>query len=522
MLLAVLLAVPCARALHAAAPADPGPAVRVREIVIRGNTTLADEALQAVAARYVDRAIGGYELEQLRRELTRLYVDAGYATSGAVVPDQDLVGGRLVVAIVEGRLDGVDVVDARGFRPAYLEARLRGPADEVLNLARVEARLRDLREDPRIDAVRAELVPDPLGPGHRLRVEIDEAPRHLATLGVDNHRSPALGPVAGDVALDVANPLRRGDDLRLATGFSEGLVDLLGEYRLPFTRHDTRLELRARYRRGEIVDDALAPLELEADYWGLFAGLAQPFRIAEGVTLTLSQGLEWRRSETRLDGSCFDPIDPNTAPTLGCRRPTTAALDLQQDLVVQRPRQVLALRSNLRLGLDALGAEGGPPEPDDFRVWLLRGQWLGRLGDRGIELRLRGDLQLAFDPVLPFEGFSVGGRYSVRGVRQSLFVRDSGWTASVETRLPLLRRPDGRPILQLVPFVDAGRGWSRERAGASPAETALSAGGGAIWHPRPWMNVEVFYGRAIEAPGAFGESELQDDGLFFRLAVRSP
>lgn len=506
--------------------ADRGPgalAIVPREIVIRGNTTLPDESLRRVADRYVGRPLGGAELERLRREVTRLYVEAGYATSGAVIPDQDLRAGRLVVAVVEGRLGTIEVENARGFRPAYLAARLRGPEGEVLNLVRLEQRLRRLRDDPRIRALRAELLPDPIDGAHRLHVRVVEEPRHVAELAMDNHRSPALGSLNGNVSLGIANPFHRGDDLRLAGGFSEGLVDLLGEYRIPVTRVDTRLELRARWSRAELVDDSLDPARLEADYSSLFAGLAQPLPLAEGVTLTFRQGLEWRRSETRLDGDCFDPIESPAllAVATGCTRPTTAVIDLSQDLVVRRARQVLALRSSLRLGLDALGAEGGPPEPDDFRVWLLRAQWLRQIGEQGLELRLRGDLQLAFDPLLPFEAFSVGGRYSVRGVRQSLFVRDSGWTVGSELQLPVLRRPDELPILRLVPFFDAGRSWSHDRGGLPRPETALAAGAGLVWTPRENLDLELFYGRTITAPDPLGESDLQDDGVFFRVAARS-
>jgi hypothetical protein len=35
------------------------------------------------------------------------------------------------------------------------------------------------------------------------------------------------------------------------------------------------------------------------------------------------------------------------------------------------------------------------------------------------------------------------------------------------------------------------------------------------------MDVEAFYGGAIEAPEAFGDSDIQDDGLFFRATVRA-
>ena len=74
-----------------------------------GNTVVSDDALAGIASEYESRRLGAFEIEELRERLTRVYLDQGYVTSGAVVPAQGLRDGVLEIDIVEGRLTRIDV-----------------------------------------------------------------------------------------------------------------------------------------------------------------------------------------------------------------------------------------------------------------------------------------------------------------------------------------------------------------------------------------------------------------------------
>src|SRR5262249_8688974 len=95
--------------------------VAIREIRITGNTALPDAALREIASRYENRSLGLVEIEALRDELTRAYVDRGYVTSGAVVPPQSLDEGVLELEVVEGQLEKIEVETDGRFRESYLQ-----------------------------------------------------------------------------------------------------------------------------------------------------------------------------------------------------------------------------------------------------------------------------------------------------------------------------------------------------------------------------------------------------------------
>ena len=71
---------------------------------IVGGTVFTEEEIQQAVAPWSGRRIRSEDLVSVRNALTRLYVDRGYANSGALIPDQEVEDGVLEVRIVEGTL----------------------------------------------------------------------------------------------------------------------------------------------------------------------------------------------------------------------------------------------------------------------------------------------------------------------------------------------------------------------------------------------------------------------------------
>jgi hemolysin activation/secretion protein len=59
------------------------------------------------------------DLEALRLALTHLYVEHGYITSGAIIPDQTVTDGVITLDLIEGRLHDIEVAGQRWFRSGY-------------------------------------------------------------------------------------------------------------------------------------------------------------------------------------------------------------------------------------------------------------------------------------------------------------------------------------------------------------------------------------------------------------------
>ncbi len=63
---------------------------------------------------------------------------------------------------------------------------------------------------------------------------------------------------------------------------------------------------------------------------------------------------------------------------------------------------------------------------------------------------------------------------------------DNGFTFSIEDRLTVMRRSSGGALLQISPYLEAGRVWSQPGVGRGNAIGLLwSAGVGVNWNPMP-------------------------------------
>jgi hemolysin activation/secretion protein len=128
----------------APAPEEGGlaqPRLRVRAIEVTGSTVFTSAALEEVTAPYLQRELTVEDLEELRLALTRYYVNHGYITSGAIIPNQTLEDGVLRLHILEGALQRIEVegnrrlsappVGTRGYHPvkySYLAGTTPAPA----------------------------------------------------------------------------------------------------------------------------------------------------------------------------------------------------------------------------------------------------------------------------------------------------------------------------------------------------------------------------------------------------------
>ena len=124
--------------------------VFVKAIQVTGNTVFSDTTIESVTKPYQNRSLVTEDLERLRLALTLLYVNNGYITSGAVIPDQDVQDGVIQIHIIEGVLSRIDVEGTNWFRTGYLSDRLARGAGPPLKVEPLQERLQLLQRDPRI------------------------------------------------------------------------------------------------------------------------------------------------------------------------------------------------------------------------------------------------------------------------------------------------------------------------------------------------------------------------------------
>jgi hemolysin activation/secretion protein len=181
----------------------------------------------------------------------------------------------------------------------------------------------------------------------------------------------------------------------------------------------------------------------------------------------------------------------------------------------------------LSWGIDVAGAtlNAGDIPDGRFVAWLGQLQVASRLPWLDAQILTRFEVQLSNDPLLPLEQLAVGGRYTVRGYRENTLVRDNGLAASLELRVPLFQRSDPAIRIEMAPFVDIGRSWNDTRSGPleeTTSKTLASVGLGARMMLGQWGFGELYWGHRFMGVTDSGESDLQDDGIHFRISLNLP
>jgi len=512
-----------ARPLRPGPSVDPTvPRVDVDRIVVAGNTRLADE-LRAIAAPFEDAALSVTDLLTLRDALTRAYVEAGYVTSGAVVPAQDLADGTLRIEIVEGGLDEIVVRGLERLRERYVRARLERAATPPLNVADVERGLQRLLNDPAIERLDARLGPGPARGRAILEVEVEEAPALAARLRIANDRAPSIGGTRFSALVVAPNTTGIGDETRLEVTALEGGPEVAFGYSVPLTTSNLRAFVTASTYRLEVVEPPLDDLDIEAENTALALGLSYPVIDTGEGRLELAANIDRQFTDTTLlgRGVSFAPgaVDGETVVT---------ALRVTADGEWRSPRRALVGRATASFGIDALGATvHGDDRPDgQFATLFAQGLWAERFNAEGRRLIARANLQLADDALLPVEQLAIGGSDTVRGYRTNTLVRDAGWTASLEFREPVanlrLREGEQSPVTGLVEalaFTDSGGGWNVDRP-TPGVDSIYSVGLGLRWQPLDLLQLGLDVAVPLRDTRPDGADSLQDYGIHFQVTLR--
>jgi hemolysin activation/secretion protein len=491
----------------------------VREIQIRGNTVVSSEELREIAALYEGRNLSFADLLELRDRITLTYVDRGYVTSGATLPTQSIGEGVVGIEVIEGELRDIEIESDGRFRASYLRDRLAPDEPGPVNVYALERRLQILQRDRRIQRVDAQLVPSSTRGLSTLHVHILESAPYSLGADVSNYRNPSIGAYGGNLHAAFDNAFGVGDGLYVRGAFTEGLQQFEGHFSLPLTVWDTLLTFRYQWSEADIVSDPISSvLDIESRSRTFGLELRQPlYRSSETTFEAFTRG-EIRRSESLLDGSGFS----FTAGTENGRSNITA-LRFGVEWTRRTQAQAFALRSILSFGLDIFDAtRAGNDLPDGrFVAWLGQLQWALRLPWLGAELLARADIQASDDPLLPLEQFAMGGRYTVRGYRENILVRDNGVVSSLEARLPLFQRIQPHIEVALVPFVDVGHSWNTNRESIGD-QTLFSAGIGLRADLSDYVRAEIYWGNSFQDVPRVGNYDLQDDGVHFQVSTSWP
>ena len=500
---------------------DTPKEVVLKSIEFDGNTVFTDEELAALVKERIGKKVSVEELEGIRKTISQHYFDQQYVNSGAVIDEQDLSKGVLLVRIVEGRLDKINVLNEGWLRSGYITSRIHREVGQPLNLNDLKEGLEFIRRDEKIRKINTALVPgDELGQSH-LDMIVTENKVFDVGLGISNRRPPSVGAEEAEIYFGTKNLTSLGDTLRgnyvlSQEGMDEWDVGDAGNYslfyNLPLTPWDTTLELGYNQSDYVILEEPFNSLDIESDTRMYTVALRQPIYrdLQNEFSLTLKG--EHRRSDVLVSGEPFS-ISPGSVN--GQTR--ISALRLSPEYVYRSQQRVVAARTTFSLGLDELDPILADEFDPEYFTWMTQASWVESVSENDTLLVVKLFHQHTDDKVVSMEQFSLGGVNTIRGYRENQLIRDNAFIISPELRFPVYKDRYGKAQVYLIPFFDYGVGWNSN--GPREREEIYSAGLGVTYNPTDHISMSLYWGHGFEDFGVQNDDDLQDDGIHFQIRL---
>lgn len=497
-------------------PVESSAKVKIDRMVFRGNTVFPTSELEAIVSPYVGRIISASELEELRQQLTKHYIDRGYVNSGVLLAKES-ANGVIVFKVVEGRLSAIHLRGMERLNENYVARKLAKNTDGPLNINVVRERYQLLLSDPLFERMNARLMPDANLGEAMLDVDVARARPYQLTASVNNYRPPSIGSESIDLNGSVRNLTGQGDLLEASihnpTQSSGARVNLA--WHMPLGYHGTQFSFAIDHGRSSVIEEPMQALDIQSTLDSRDIGLSQS--LIETLTHKLMFGLNHvnRENRTTLLGSPFSFIqgEPNGVTTETLWR-------FWQEYAYRSETQVLALRSTFTSGKNNIqDVVGLPPTTkpiqQQYSIWLGQAQYARQVLDNGAQIIFRGTTQRTQDRLLPLDGISIGGINTVRGYRENQLIRDNGEIINFEFEYPFIRNAANGLKLTVIPFYDIGRGRNND-----DSATTISSLGLASRIQWQHFNLDIAISRRLVLPESIKGTgtTLQDKGVHVQFS----
>lgn len=470
--------------------AETGTTFQIKEIAIEGDTVLGDRIRQQVVAPFLGRELGQRRIDLLLRRLTAAYLDRGYATTRAYLAPQNLASGHLVITVVPGTVERIEVDGApvKGLAGSAFPAGAR----EALRLSDLEQavdqinRLRSRQAEARILPGQA--------PGASI-IAIDshaERPWRVG-LGADNYGQRATGDQRQRLSVEVDNLLGAWEALSLQQLYSPHSQTTLFSLSVP-VGYGTVSYSWADSESGVMVTDTIKSRTQ-----------AQSHTLGWNYVLTRDQVSRWAIDTTLSHRSAQRRLD---TISLATQYNSTGRLALSG--LLRGQKGALSVEVGYSQGLRAFGADGdvgGLPRTaphNEFEKWDFAVSAAWSLSQN---LAWRTSLvgQTTRGGLPGHEQLFLGGSGTVRGFREGMVSADKGVYVRNELQLTrLLDQTANAAGWQFQPllFLDA----SSSRLAADSAYRRLVSAGIGVRGAWKDISADIAWGKPLGASAGIDKS----------------
>lgn len=490
--------------------------VLVKQIHFDGNSVFSDAELSVLVNTFENRSVSSAELQQVRVILTKHYTEKGYVNSGALLPDQKVENGQVYYQIIEGELKRINISGLLRFKESHIKESLYRGAGKPFNIYGLQKELFVLQQSDNIKHINARFEPGKERGDGVLNVQIvEEAAFHIYAR-FNNHSPSNVGANRGEISVLHNNISGVGDIVSLSYDVTKGLDFYNVNYKRPILGSRIIFELYHKASESEVVDGDFVVLNAENKSKTTGFNLSIPAYKNSNTQLVFGSIIERRSSDSLALG---EPSKFVAGSQNGELRAKVARF--YQSWFERTSSRILVARSSFSTGNIGLSFNGSSINRGSRQSvsssWLGQFQWLERFSKSVGDVIFRANIQFADSPLLSMEQFSLGGVASVRGYREYMMSVDNGVNYSLEYRYPYFTGIHRNP-LQIVTFIDYGRGWNKNQLSLRPQEI-YSVGIGLRWSNFHGTEFDFYWGKPLVDDDNNSFDDLQSNGVHVNFRI---
>lgn len=422
-------------------PSEEGRCFQIDSIDLQGATLLSERQRASLVAGFEGQCLYVGRFNELLKRITDHYLDRGYLTTRAYLPQQELGGGVLQIIIVEGRLEGLD--SSALASPLEMAMAFPGRTGEVLNLREMEQMVDQLGRLPSRQA-EVELVPGQQVGGSRVQLKGQREKPWRVSASRHNNGDASSGEQQMNLGFEWDSPLGLADQLSLRAGRdvvsdqwrhsdSQGL-----NYNVPWGWWTFNYSYNRNYYRTRDTSSGF-PFKLDGDN---AVHQFQAERVVHRDSLSktaVNLGISHLRARNYLDDTLID---------------VSSTRITERQLGVNHGRRIgnafVNLDAGWQQGIGALDAQGaGDPRGNEpvarYNKYTLTLSYLQpfQLWGEQFSFDSLATGQRSEDALYSGQRISVGGLASVRGFKEQTLTGDSGgyWRNQLRWRRPVTWAP---------------------------------------------------------------------------------
>lgn len=501
--------------------------VKVTQFKFSGNTVIKTKELEKIVAPSLGKVVTLRELAEMAGLVSEHYATQGFILAQAYLPPQEIRGGIVEIAILEGKVGKIDVTGNKRYKSSTIlrtmePVRKRG----IIHEATLETALNEMNDYPGLK-VRAALKPGGTRGLTDLELTAKERLPYTFSTDINNYGSRLTGPWMYGAEVGLGNLAGLGDNLTLRGTKSDDNLFLTNiGYIIPITSFGTKLQFGWVHSENVIGEEfaSLRPVG-RADI--ISGDILQTITRTGALSLTGVVGFDGKtirniisnslasKDELRifrlgLRGDYRDPFFGRTYFGATWHR----GVDFWGGSKTDAPGTSFAITE----GGVTRGA--GPGNWSKWTADLARFQSLGLPFIQGLPVLpkvfndsymiLRATGQIASDRLLSPERFAIGGYYTVRGYPVAERIGDNGYAATAEMVVPI---PSGakvpfssqtyKEMFQLAAFIDHAGTY------ATPLRSVTQSGFGYLTGAGGGLRVSLPFG--VPSPVDRGSLSLKID-----------